>query len=406
MARKPMGTILFVDQVAENLESYCHLLEGEGFNLLTASSAEDALEALSRRSVDILVTEINLGVMSGSELLAEVSKRYPSVCRIVMSTCEDQAVINNVLVLGLATDYLISPCPKEMLCKSLHYNFEIRSLLNKPKLSNLMHDLSLPALPKVYQRFMEAIEGDLEIEEIVEVIEQDPVVVVILLHTVNSAFYGRSRNVRSVGQAIITLGLMTVKDIIFSISLHGAMSWTGKRKQEQERLFAHALLVNKLTGKIYRQLYGHALPREYSSIGITHDIGKLLILQHFEKRYFETYDFVIANKLPGFHPAEIELGYEDVTHAEIGGYFLGWWNLPLPLIEGALYHHTPEKGTLHMQHVLRALHIADLFALSYQYPELVEEHPALEEIMDSDVIVRIREQVQEFYDNVPPLSQL
>ena len=48
-----------------------------------------------------------------------------------------------------------------------------------------------------------------------------------------------------------------------------------------------------------------------------------------------------------------------VTHAEIGGYFLDMWDLPAPLVEVALLHHSDEEIRPAHRDVLAAMKYAD-----------------------------------------------
>lgn len=57
-----------------------------------------------------------------------------------------------------------------------------------------------------------------------------------------------------------------------------------------------------------------------------------------------------------------------VTHQELGGYLLNWWELPLPIVEAALYHHNPlEEGIINRE-LLSIIHIANQFAWKHVDP--------------------------------------
>ncbi len=85
------------------------------------------------------------------------------------------------------------------------------------------------------------------------------------------------------------------------------------------------------------------MPSEFSSIGITLDIGKIIILQYFPERYLTTTSKI--DNHTSFYESEVKLGYENITHCEIGAYFLDLWNLPSILIEAALFHAKPNIGS-------------------------------------------------------------
>ena len=401
MKSPKIGSVLFVDDEPYILNSLRRIISGKEFKVSTANGGEQAVEILKKEHIDILITDVVMPGISGLELLEKVKEKYPDTCRIILSGYAEKESINRALVQGLATNYISKPCSAEILLETIRHSFEIKQRLNNPKLYTLMNKLELPALPETYTKFMNAIEDERPIDQIAAILNNDPSIVTIILHTVNSAFYGWPGSIRSVEQAIITLGINIIKDIVFSVSLHNSFHWHGKKRQELERLFSHSLMANKLTGHLYRHLYNERLPTEYSAIGITHDIGKLLILAHFEERYFAIQNQVSNNSGLSFYECEIEMGFSDITHSEIGGFFLDWWNLPYSLTEGALYHHTPEIPPKSHQKAITALHLADQAVEAFFYPDSYD----LATIMDQETIELVQKELEIFTVNgLPKLS--
>jgi signal transduction histidine kinase/DNA-binding response OmpR family regulator len=66
------------------------MLEELGHNVSEASTAEEALEVLAQRSVDVLLTDVGLPGMSGIDLARQVRERWPTV-GIVFASGEDTA---------------------------------------------------------------------------------------------------------------------------------------------------------------------------------------------------------------------------------------------------------------------------------------------------------------------------
>jgi HD-like signal output (HDOD) protein len=48
----------------------------------------------------------------------------------------------------------------------------------------------------------------------------------------------------------------------------------------------------------------------------------------------------------------------DITHQEAGGFLLKWWELPLPIVESALYHHRPFDKRVTEVELVCCVHIA------------------------------------------------
>jgi hypothetical protein len=68
------------------------------------------------------------------------------------------------------------------------------------------------------------------------------------------------------------------------------------------------------------------------------------------------YDVIVSEmRMPGMDGAEL-LG---ATHAQMGGYPLGLWNLPDGVIEAVAYHHIPGFYPLQRFGPLTAVHVAN-----------------------------------------------
>ena len=60
--------VLVVDDEFASLEVLALMLEGEGFQVLTASNGEEALLRLAEATIDLVVTDYKMPKMDGSEL--------------------------------------------------------------------------------------------------------------------------------------------------------------------------------------------------------------------------------------------------------------------------------------------------------------------------------------------------
>lgn len=72
-------TILFVDGDADYRSVFAEVLAMSGFKVLAAREAEEALETLTRRPVDLLITEIAMPGTSGAELAEKAQSMKPSL---------------------------------------------------------------------------------------------------------------------------------------------------------------------------------------------------------------------------------------------------------------------------------------------------------------------------------------
>ncbi|WP_416150120.1 response regulator [Salipaludibacillus sp. HK11] len=66
-----------------------------------ASNGKKALEFIENNSVDLIITDINMPVMSGIELMREVKQRYLSIHLVVLTLHQDFEYIQEALRLGV-----------------------------------------------------------------------------------------------------------------------------------------------------------------------------------------------------------------------------------------------------------------------------------------------------------------
>ncbi len=88
-----------------------------GFKLTSkAKNGQEALEILETTNVDLIITDVNMPIMTGIELMRECKKLYPDVLFILLSSHDDYDYVREGLQLG-ALDYFlkISLTPEAIL---------------------------------------------------------------------------------------------------------------------------------------------------------------------------------------------------------------------------------------------------------------------------------------------------
>ncbi|NLE01317.1 MAG: response regulator [Fibrobacter sp.] len=79
-------SLLVVDDEFEIREMICDFLrDSEGYTVLEAESGPQALEILKTSRVDLVLSDINMPVMKGFDLLKEVREHYPAIKRVLIT---------------------------------------------------------------------------------------------------------------------------------------------------------------------------------------------------------------------------------------------------------------------------------------------------------------------------------
>ena len=100
--------ILVVDDEAPIRTMVSQVLVAEGYEVVEAASAEDALKVFGEKHCPLVISDIRMGGMSGLELLDEVKRLRPQTLVVIMSAYVSIDSAIAALKAG-AYDYLIKP---------------------------------------------------------------------------------------------------------------------------------------------------------------------------------------------------------------------------------------------------------------------------------------------------------
>jgi diguanylate cyclase (GGDEF)-like protein len=103
------------------------LLAHEGYEVVTASTGEEALERLERERFDVVVTDLVMPGMDGSVLVQRIKERVPDQEIVVVTGVGDVKTAVEAMKLG-ATDYQLKPIDRTSLCRSLEGLLQRRRL--------------------------------------------------------------------------------------------------------------------------------------------------------------------------------------------------------------------------------------------------------------------------------------
>lgn len=221
---------------------------------------------------------------------------------------------------------------------------------------------NLPTLPAVAIEVLNlAREATSDMKELAGVINRDPALAGRVLKTVNSSFYGRNQKVTTIEQALVVMGLQSVKTLVLGFSLVGNLMSRkagGFEHRTYWRRSFFAACAAKELGVMARLMQ----TEELFVCGLLSDIGMLLLDTVLGDEYGDVCKLVGSHAEQG--PAEMSrLG---TNHAEAGGFLAELWKLPPVLSEPIRWHADPdeaEEGTLRqMARVIAAAgRCADVF---------------------------------------------
>lgn len=212
----------------------------------------------------------------------------------------------------------------------------------EPAIPEYIHESvrSLPPLPAAVQRLLAlARDAETDFAEISRVIESDQTLTARTLRAANSAFYGVPRRVETVRQATVLLGSDTIVNLALSVSVLGLQDDIARQwPLDPEAFWRHSLAVATTARQLAKVLNYEDADGAFVA-GLLHDIGKLVMLNHFG----EVYGQVLLAAQDGTKPLhELEQEILEIDHAAVGQALCLHWNLPAILTRAVAEHHDHE----------------------------------------------------------------
>ena len=351
--------ILFVDDeplVLNGLQRTLRKMR-DVWDITFVSSAGEALAILEHNSMDVIISDMKMPKMDGSQLLAEVKQRHPHIVRLILSGhVEQETTLHSI---QFAHQCLSKPCDVELLKQTLAKLFSLRDILSDDAIKKIVSQIeSLPSLPSIYTEIMAEMQSDdPSIKNVGAIIGRDVSMTAKILQVVNSVFFGLPQKIGNPQQAVMLLGLEAIKSLVLSVKIFSEFSHKEYSWFNIDAIFNHSISVSTYAKAIVKREQMHHDLINYSLMaGLLHDLGKLILATNFK----DTYQQVLTESRNSDHKLwELEHETFGTSHAEIGAYLMGLWNLENPIIEAIAFHHCPSKSASSQLGLLTAVHVAN-----------------------------------------------
>jgi HD-like signal output (HDOD) protein len=364
---EPMKTtaktrVLFVDDepmMLDLLRMTVEMMSGE-WETRFAESGHRALSLMEKEQFDLVVSDMRMPGMTGVQLLNEVMRRHPATSRIILSGYADREDL--LRCVGVTHQFLAKPCELPAIQATLKRIQGLRERLRSPEIQKLVAERqTLPSIPAVFFRIVEALQQpDCPLESISQVVASDAALTAKLLQVVNSAFFGFAREVSSAHEAVLLLGVGTIRCLALTLHLFSAFKGPGSDVLSAERIWRHSMQVGQWAKRIAELEGGDGhLVEQCFTAGILHDVGKLILAETLSDKYL---DLIARAESGGRLLADLEQEELGATHADVAAYLIDLWGLPGALVEAVALHHDPARAVELTFGPLAALHTANVFA--------------------------------------------
>jgi len=232
---------------------------------------------------------------------------------------------------------------------------------------------NLPAMPAVLNSLGQCLSENpdkLNIDRVVELISYDKSLASQSLHMANSALFRRRADVETVRDAVLTLGLGRVRDLVYSCCLPKLFAGT-KQCMPAATFWRHALATALVSQRFAEKLLVQNHEKLYLA-GLLHDLGILVNSLLFPLEFQEVLRLAETSETPLCEVEQRVLGF---THCESGRMLADFWKLPPDFCGVIEFHHRPSPNGP-VPEMTAMVYLADLLCrlrgLGYGYYEARE----------------------------------
>jgi len=232
---------------------------------------------------------------------------------------------------------------------------------------------ALPAMPTILGPLLRCLElppEDIEIEKLVELISCDKSIAAQCIRMANSALFSRRAPVESVRGAVMALGALRLRDILWSASLvrmAPKSNWPLNPSSFWEHSFGCALVSQQLAKKILLPE-----PEKVFLCGLLHDIGELVNSMLLPEEFRATAELAVRENISLYDAEKKALGF---THCDTGKLLAEHWSLPPDVHRVIEFHHTPEQAQSATA-LVAVVNLSDMLCrlrgMGYGYDEVCE----------------------------------
>jgi putative nucleotidyltransferase with HDIG domain len=334
------------------------LLAGWG-DVRPSAIAVEALGWFATESFDLVLTGMNAGGMAGVEFLNEVWKLRPRVPRFIVASAADRDLVARCA--AGTHQFVAKPADAASVQSAIAQQAALEALLDNSRIRALAARVrSFPPLPSLYLQVMKELSSpDASAERVGEIIARDLAITTKIIQVVNSACFGFARQIASPTEAVVLLGLETIRSLVLSIQAFSQFDQVKPLYFSIDRVWKHSVAVAATAKRI--ALLETADEREAETAytaGLLHDVGKLVLALNLDNQYNGALGLAKKQNLP---PCEVEERIFGTTHADAGAYLVAQWGLPPAIVQAIAGHHRPGATGQTQFSALTALHVANVF---------------------------------------------
>ncbi|MEI7637834.1 MAG: HDOD domain-containing protein [Syntrophus sp. (in: bacteria)] len=336
--------ILVVDDELVNRKKMEKILASLG-ECVAVDCGEEALKAVETaiekgEPFDLVTLDVLMPKMEGTEVLYEIrniekQRNIPKENRVKVIMVTSQSDKDTVITCMQAgcDSYIVKPFDRTIMAKRLgelgisapvpvQEGQSIRKIAMATINKFNQGKISLPVLPQISKE-IEAVMSrpTSDIEELAVIIEKDAVISVKIIATANSALYKGVEKVKDLRTAIARLGAKEINNIVSALANRNLYESKNKLfKALLKKLWLHSLCCAYCCRAISLKL-GNRDSRQVFLMGLTHDIGSVMLLKSIGDTTTDTITFDMNELMESLLDVNTSFGAAILTDLGFGREF-------------------------------------------------------------------------------------
>jgi HD-like signal output (HDOD) protein len=207
--------------------------------------------------------------------------------------------------------------------------------------------------------------------EVAARVSREPALTAVVMRQANSAYYGFGRKVETLQDAVVLLGIGTIRTLaLTNAALRFLAIDRDGLTQLRRQLLTHSVTTAVAARVIGRR--GGAHPEKAFLSGIVHELGTIVMTRVMKPEFLHVYVVARRERRP-FQDVERQLlGFD---HAQLGARLAELWRFPPAICDAIAHQHEPGKARLERA-LAEALHCADWLAAEMGRGLVPFDHPA------------------------------
>ena len=389
-----------------------------GFGLALAEQLSTGLESLAAGGIDIVLLDLSLPDSQGLDAFAKAYAKAPQVPIILLTNLDDEALELEAVRSGAQDCLVKGQVDSNLLVRAIRFAIERKraeeerlgadgeeedvqtsppgtstSILDQIIFIFKRGEINLPSPPQITIKFKEMVNKGAGLQEIAFLLQQDAAISCKLISVANSVYYGGLSENKTLGQAVARLGLTTTRQYVDAISNRALYVTRNKKFLEFiEKLWEHSLSC-AYASQIVSEVLKLELPDDAFTLGLMHDIGKLVL--------FQAVGELQRRKRLGKNIDTAELyNTVDTHHNKFGAALLKKWKFSTGYVQIAAYHDNLEEADPISKELL-VVHFANLLVKSMGYDQTQQAEIDVEDAestrllrLNSMMIAQVKDQVK------------